>query len=485
MCTSLKGRLIFAASLTVVVFLGLLANALESAFRQSLSDAKEQELRLHTHSLLVAANPSQTSLELPDILPDDRFNLLDSGLYAVIRDVQGNLIWHSASASAMSQNYFIQFSNTNSDQASTVGFKHFKRSATPAATHSAGEATDSIQFDAGADEFFFYEHTYAWQTLDGVDRLFDFQIMEDARGFEMQADSFRSMLWKWMFVAAVIMVLILWVGLLWTLRPLSKIAAELRAVESGKVSELSEAYPKELRGISRNLNLLLKNEKLQRERYRQTLSDLAHSLKTPLAILYGLGAGSSSTSTSTLPSDQHVLLNEQVERMNEIVSYQLQRAVASNPGSILSRIPVDEPVKKILNALGKVYAMKSIQVSTDIDPKAAFYGDKGDFMEVLGNLLDNAFKYGGGEIKLTIEAVPQQNSPEGRTGLAITIEDNGAGIPQNQHERLFARGQRADTREPGQGIGLAVVKDIVTSYGGKISLAQSSLGGACFQLFFP
>jgi two-component system, OmpR family, sensor histidine kinase PhoQ len=179
-------------------------------------------------------------------------------------------------------------------------------------------------------------------------------------------------------------------------------------------------------------------------------------------------------------SEQLGAVEEQLGRMNQIVSYQLQRAVHSNQSSALARQVLVKPVvEKVLDALAKVYRDKSVCVATQLDSKALFYGDERDLLEVLGNVLDNAFKYSRGEVRITTNSESDEFQ-----GLEIVIEDNGYGIGEEKQEFVLQRGARADTLVQGQGIGLAVVTDIVSSYQGTIAVGSSELRGAKITMRF-
>ncbi|MEK9870977.1 MAG: ATP-binding protein, partial [Gammaproteobacteria bacterium] len=166
-------------------------------------------------------------------------------------------------------------------------------------------------------------------------------------------------------------------------------------------------------------------------------------------------------------------LNEQVDRMNDIVGYQLERAVASSSALYRASVPVAPVVDKLVTALARVYQDKGVVIDADIQAEN-FAGDERDLYELLGNLLDNACKYGGGRVVLALR--------DGAERLLIQVDDDGPGIAEVDHEQVLRRGARLDTRESGQGIGLAVVAEIVDRYGGKIAIRQAALGGASLQV---
>jgi len=170
---------------------------------------------------------------------------------------------------------------------------------------------------------------------------------------------------------------------------------------------------------------------------------------------------------------------EQLQNMNEIVEYQLHRAAAAGRTALSAPLPVAPVARKIITALEKVYAAKSLQMETAIAPDAMFRGDEGDLLEILGNIADNAFKWAHSRIRVEI-----QNQPEGQPGLRLIlrIEDDGPGIPDDQIQLVRARGARADTTTPGHGLGLAVVQEIVELYRGKLVISRSSFGGAAVEV---
>ena len=308
-------------------------------------------------------------------------------------------------------------------------------------------------------------------------------MLETAAPYYSEIAEFRTSLWSWLGGLAVLLLVLQVVFLRWGLAPLHRMARDLKSIESGASEELRGLYPRELKSVTDNLNLLIKSERKQQARYRTTLGDLAHSLKTPLAVITGVAAKLSQEKSSGLPAEtlqQIDTVEEQLERMNQIINYQLQRAVRVNAGSALARqIKVWTVIDRILRALDKVYAEKAISHSTYIDKQATFFGDERDLMEIMGNVLDNAYKYGHGKLMVTVTVVRAW-----REQLSIVVEDDGPGIAEDQRHYVLQRGARADTLAQGQGIGLAVVTDIVESYGGLIDLGASELGGARIQIVF-
>ena len=294
--------------------------------------------------------------------------------------------------------------------------------------------------------------------------------MESPEVYNQQVAKFRQTLIVWLAVAALLLLLVQLFVLRWSLSPLRQIEDEVHQVEKGLRDQLTESYPRELNSLAGSLNLLLANERRHLQRYRNSLSDLAHSMKTPLAVLRG-----AAESESISPETREVIENE-VGRMDNIVEYQLQKAAAAGRVSLTEGVSVLPVVNRLLESLHKVYRDKSISYSVDIDEDIKFTGEEGDLMEVVGNLLDNASKWCRN--KASIKVLKIRTDADTHDRLFFTIEDDGKGIAEDRVELLLQRGTRGDTQIPGHGIGLSVVREIVSAYGGRLSITRSDMGGA-------
>lgn len=296
--------------------------------------------------------------------------------------------------------------------------------------------------------------------------------MHEATEFKAELKAYRNELWRWLGAAGIFLLIAQTLILHWGLRPLGKLAVALKKMQSGDTRNIAGEHPKELQKIVDNLNQVLEREQALRQRYRNSLADLAHSLKTPLAVLQGkLGQGAEAD------SELQQIVSEQVARMNQVVTYQLQRAVSSQQQGSFRRTRIDPIAQRLFAALQKVYAHKQMQQTLALAPDSIVAGDEQDVMELLGNLLENAFKYGHRQVRMSSSV--QENR------LCIDIDDDGPGVPADQTERILERGQRLDTNQPGQGIGLAVAAEIIRSYEGDIQVSRSDLGGARFSIRLP
>jgi two-component system sensor histidine kinase PhoQ len=223
---------------------------------------------------------------------------------------------------------------------------------------------------------------------------------------------------------------------------------------------------------------LIDSERENLDRQRNTLADLAHSLKTPLAVLR------TRLDSDAGESDLREEVDTQLRRMNDLVTYQLARAARSGHQLFAAPIEIEPLAEQIVTGLEKVYAAKRVLCEFEIAPQVRFHGETGDLQELLGNLLENAFKWAGSRVLLTVaEGV---DAPGRRPGLSIIVEDDGSGIAEERIAHVLQRGVRGDERVHGHGIGLAIVQDIVRSYRGELHVGRSAeMGGARFEVTLP
>ena len=442
---SLRSRLLIGASIVLAAFLGLTGLSLDRAFRDSALAAVQDRLRAQVYMLLGAANPDAFNrLTLPQALPEARFSTPDSGLYADLMDSQGALVWHSPSSLGLALPFFPAVRNPGDTQFAPL------------------DASDGTPL-------FVLAFTVSWEITRNQYQLYTFRVAEARQDFDDQVWSFRRGLWGWLLASTGVLLAAQGLILRWSLQPLRQVAAEVKEIETGRRDELSGGYPEELQPLTMNLNALLRQGRTHLERYRNALGDLAHSLKTPLAVARG------ALENDADPGELRRTLSEQMERMNRTVDYQLQRAAAAGRIALSAPLPVAPVARKILDSLTKVYADRAPQLQAEIAATTVFYGDEGDLLEILGNLADNACKWCHRQV--VVRAHPADH--DGRMELVVEVEDDGPGIPADQAPLLLNRGQRADPTVAGQGIGLAVVRDLVEEvYYGRLEIGQGALGGA-------
>lgn len=443
MLISLRQRLLLLAGLVVLVFLGLTGAVLDQAFQQSLDRAQAERLQGVIYTILAAAELADEQLLLPQELPDARLSTPASGLYAQVLSDQGPR-WRSPSLL-------------------TVNWE-------PTLFLPAGDSR-SYESPAGALQLHALAYGLSWEDASGQQADFTLHVAEDAAVYQAQLTAFRTSLWGWLAAAAIALLLAQLLALRWSLQPLTAVARDLQDIERGRAESLQGNYPLEIAGLVQGLNRLLQSERERTAHYRNTLANLAHSLKTPLAVLRNALESGRVDAAAGL---------EQVDRIDASVQYQLRRATASRHHLLLSPpLPVAPVLERVLRALSKAYADKAVRLAVQVAPEAAFPGSEGDLLELLGNLLDNAHKWGRSQIRVQARAL----TPEG--GLLLAVEDDGPGIAAAEAQLLLERGVRADEQVPGHGIGLAVVADLVANVNGRLHIERSALGGACFRLELP
>ncbi len=297
-------------------------------------------------------------------------------------------------------------------------------------------------------------------------------VMKDAANLEKELDKFsHKTYWRLAMVITLALILLISAGY-WGMRPLVRLRNELEQISSGKTTALSQDYPIELEGVTQALNQLLVQSSAQQERYQNAMNDLAHSLKTRLAAVHAIT--DDDNLSQSLANDK---VMEQISQMDQLVKYQLKRAMLGRNGLKQQQTLVVPLIEQLSQMLFKVYRDKQVQFKAHITDDQVFPGDKGDLMELCGNLMENAFKMCISQVNI--------NAYNNNNEFILIVEDDGPGVAENIRQRILERGVRADTQKPGQGIGLAVCNEIVTSYNGELSIETSELEGAKFVIRIP
>lgn len=441
MIRSLRVRLMLAAAVLALLFMLALLPALQKAFSLALQESIEQRLASDVTTLISAARIEDGHLKMPALLPDERFNLPYTGLLGYIFDRQGKLVWQSRATASQSINYRPRYDGRGNE---------FAR----------------ISQDDG-NEFFVYDVEV--KLLGGKSAAFSIVALQPVREYQHTLDGLREKLYLGFGAALLALLLLLWAGLTWGLRSLRRLSVELDEVETGARDGLSREHPRELLRLTGSLNRLLQSEREQRQRYRDSLGDLAHSLKTPLTVLQGVSEGMARRQEER---EQAQVLQTQIERMSQQIDYQLQRASLRKSGLVRHQVLLRPVLDSLGSTLAKVYGDKQVAFIIDVPEHAQVPIERNALLEVLGNLLENAFRLCLGQVRVRLEASSGQ--------WVICVEDDGPGVPVDQRQRVLERGERLDRQHSGQGIGLAVVKDILDGYEARLTLEDSSLGGAAF-----
>ena len=454
---SLATRQLLAATLGLLAFLALVGYALDRAFVDTAESNLRQ--RLESYALAYAGDTDfdrTGDIVPPYVSPDPRFDRPGSGLYAAI--VLPNGRWDSMSAQGPRLPSTSMLAPTQKDFAGPLPI---------------------TQLSGVRGEVYRYGEGFVWAER-GPQAEFQYTVyvMEDTRPLQAQLTVFRRALWSYLSGAGLLLLLLQMLTLRWSLWPLRRVIAELKRVQRGAAARMTERHPRELEPLTGSINAFIESERENLDRQRNTLADLAHSLKTPLAVLR------TRLDSDAPEADLREEVDTQLRRMNSLVSYQLTRAASGGHTLFAAPVEIETHAEQIVRGLEKIYAAKGVICEFEIDTDARFHGEVGDLQELLGNLLENAFKWASSRVLLT--AKQGDAATNRRAGVLLVVEDDGPGIPQERVAGLLQRGVRGDERVQGHGIGLSIVQDIVHGYRGELQVNRSpELGGARFEINLP
>jgi len=398
---------------------------------------------------------------------------LEAGMFAVLSGLEvgraGSLEWAGAPAESLltqPQSGLYAGVSTASDRwlsPSTVGVD------VPPRTQPLSRGAERFGVADDRRAWSLYRRGLGWEVSDGRIVDLDVWVAEDASRLADSIASFRRDLWRWLALAAAVLVvaqlLLPWQPLL----VLRRVAREVRRVEHGEQEQLSGTYPRELTPLTENLNALLITERANAEQYSRALGDLAHSLKTPLAVL------TSQLDAGDRPGPDEI--RETVAQMQARIRAELDRAARSGRRTMLAPIELGPVAERIVRSLAKLYP--AVEFESDVPDGLRASVAERDIYELLGNLLENAAKYGAGRVRLQCRRAATAGR---RSGLRIVVEDNGSGLDRQRFERMLQRGVRGDERADGHGLGLAIVQRLVDSYHGRIEAGTSALGGLRIEI---
>lgn len=288
---------------------------------------------------------------------------------------------------------------------------------------------------------------------------------------------FTGLLTLFLAILGAALLAAAWVQVHLGLRPLRSLQAAVQAVRSGSAPRLNGRFPTEVEPLVQDFNRVLDQHQQVVERARHLAGNLAHAIKTPLAVMGNL-ANDSGIERPALARQ----LREQVAQVREQVDWHLSRARRSSSGLPGQATEVGPVIEGLVRVMRKVYAYREdkpdLVVETDvIDPALRFAGEAQDLQELVGNLLDNGCKWASRRVRVQAGLVGGE--------LHITIDDDGPGLSPKQRRAVFERGVRADERTPGSGLGLAIARETAALYGGQVSLEPSELGGLRAELRLP
>ncbi|MEO3387832.1 ATP-binding protein [Mesorhizobium sp. CAU 1741] len=439
---SLTFRVVAFSTLWAVVALLVIATIISTLFRQASERGFESLLTAHLFNLISSVGVADDgTLQGAPNLGDLRFTVPESGWYWTVEpvsDVEGRLESLSLTRPVASP------------PTEQVPFdREFQRSYR--AEGLAGEDIEVIE-----SEF----------VLDADNRIARFRVMGNRTELEADIDAFERQVWLYLILFGVGMIAINALAILVGLQPLRRVRGALADIRAGAAQRLDGNFPAEIAPLADETNELIESNRRIVERSRTQVGNLAHSLKTPLAVLIN--------EAHAIGGKKGSLIAEQAGAMRQQVDHYLQRArMAAQRDTIVFRTPVRET----LNRMGRVIAKLNPQARLILDmpdEEIVFSGEREDFEEIVGNLLENAMKWGRSTVSLKVVA-DRGESPHRL--FRLIVEDDGPGIPEEKTRDALMRGRRLDETKPGTGLGLAIVADLVKEYGGTLQLERADLGG--------
>ena len=449
---SLKQRLTAVSSIVLFIAFSVIYFATQSAYTTASKSRLHESMLAQFYALVAIVQDDEVSLLVPDVIRNDRLENLSSGLVAYILNDDGTLVWQSPS-SGLFENLPSINNKLMLNQLSESDFE--------------GRA------------MFWIGESIIWEHSEISEKNYYFIIGEKQTILISGVNAFESQILFWLVLSAFALLIVFSYAVNFSLRPLRNAQSQIELISQGKKKLVEGEFPEELTPLTSSINKLLHSEARQKVRYRDTLGNLAHSLKTPLAIIKGEldKMQSEIVNESREQVKRNELIQIQVDRINDIVKYQLNRSVISSGQTLVKNCPLEVEAEKIIDALKKVHRDKKLDISHRIETNTIFPGDSGDLLELIGNLTDNACKWANSMVVLS--AKPKGNN------LFIYVEDDGPGIALNQREAILDRGKRLDEQTEGQGLGLSIVMDIIKNYQGSIHIETSALGGALFLISIP
>lgn len=435
---SLRSRLVLGALVWVLIASLVGGWALSYAFRSAAEDAFDARLTSLTAILIGLVDvDAQGKLHLARTIGDSQFDQVYSGWYWLVE--------REASAGLRSRSLW--------------DLTLAPRSVPVAATPTIVSARDPL----GREIRMAVQRVI----LPADSRPVTFVVTGDAEALAAEIRRFDLVLRIALGALGLGLLLAVLFQVRFGLRPLERLAHDVEAVRTGRADRLSPLETSELDSAVAELNSLIDHNRRIVERARAAASDLAHALKTPLAVMRSLDQEQNAASRERI---------EQLDAMERIVSRHLARASAAGPGR-RNPTSIASIVAEISRGLARVYADRQIEISNEVSNDVAYTADREDLEEILGNLMENACKWAARCVRIRTHA-------DGGA-LTITVEDDGPGMPDEHARQATDRGVRFDEQAPGSGLGLAIVSDLVALYEGTLELHRSDLGGLAATISLP
>ncbi len=451
---SLSFRLTAVAAVFSLAALALTGIILASLFKGYIERSFDARLEVYLTSLIASTEKGESdNLVVGDIVGEPRFNIPLSGWYWRI-----SLKQKPAELIASSRSLFASNFNMSKLNLQSVGKDGLRRSYI---TGPDQEPLRVIERDI--------------QLVQGG-TIYSFVVAGNAMEMSSNVEEFTGILILALSMLGGGLVLATFLQVRLGLRPLFKIEKALAEIRSGHSRSLSGSYPKELQPLATELNALISSNEAIVERARHHVGNLAHALKTPLSVIANEAEGN----TGKFPQ----LVSAQTKIMDEQVRLYLDRARMAASSQVLGvASDVAPAIAGILRTLSRIHIERDIDIEFEPSSNIRFKGEKHDFEELVGNVLDNAFKWTSSKVKISVTKTLK--SETGLKMLRLVVDDDGPGLIGDMRLEALQRGRRLDETKPGSGLGLSIVTELVDIYGGEIKLGKSEFGGLQVEILLP
>lgn len=441
---SIAASLFWLSAGWLIVALVATGFLLTELYTRALDTSLSQTLDFHVESLAGALLDSEDPRS-PDIaLADPRFGRPRSGWYWVIRNESGQVVNLSTSVVG-------------------IDLPEISRSA-----DSLGRSTAMLE-DAFGTKLRVVE-----RRVSVGDRRYTIEVSGNFTEIQQLVDDFRGQAFIVLGAVGAMLAIMSTIVARFAMRPVARLSHAIEAVREGERAEIGGRYPREIAPLAEEVNELLRSNAQIIERARSQVGNLAHGLKTPIAVLRNEAAANQGSLADVVRSE--------ADKMSGMVTTYLDRArLAARTSLVGKRADAQLVLSRLVRVMAKIHSGVDIEFETPDTGAPWFRGDEADLEEMVGNLLDNACKWSSAQVRVRLGSARDARG----TQLTVRIEDDGPGLEPQDVQKVLRRGVRLDEKTPGSGLGLDIVKELVDVYGGTLELTRSSLGGLQVDLRLP
>ncbi len=449
---SLAFRLFLSATVLTVAILAVSGFILSSLYRQAVERSFDRRLGVYLRTLVAdVASPEESSDRFPQSMSEPLFDLPLSGWYWQVTRMDGGRPEVRASRSLWDAGLPRLPANATS---TTPGTRE---------GYVTGPEDQKLRVVERAIDL-------------GEEGSFLVAIAGDAAEIDEETRSFEQALRMTFVVLAIVLLLTTLFQVRFGLAPLKRIRADLAAIRTGRAERLEGKFPVEIASLANETNALIDANREIVERARTHVGNLAHALKTPLSVLINEAAGRPQDSLAAKIREQTDIMRDQVARHLERARLAARLTVV---GSITEVHPV---VHALARTIEKTHHDKNLSIKLSVPEDGRFRGERQDLEEMIGNLFDNGCKWAQSQV---VVEVSYDYVEPGRQVLRVTVDDDGRGLTPSEREQVARRGRRLDETKPGSGLGLSIVLELATLYGGALNLGTAPIGGLRAELILP